>query len=236
MHVLIARHGGEYKYAAWLREHETVGWSLFASPQRLEPVVGQALDVMFKPKATTDLTFSTRLAEEVMSDLIELPEQLLTSALGCEIEALCQEGRLEGKEDRWATVRRSHNRFEVFSFGLDDVFQPQTLRTKVAGFFEGYGWHTFGAQRPRDENHAPPYDRELFVRHGDGDGWLARQICPTSFPIFRTGPVIGPEAQARYISKLGQAKSKVRREKHAANLERFRTEALERAKQREAAT
>ena len=93
MHFLIARHGGEYRYAAWLREHPTVAWSPIANANRLEPVVEQALAFMFRPNVTADLTVSTRLAEQVTADLIEMPEQLATGAIGCEIEVLCREGK-----------------------------------------------------------------------------------------------------------------------------------------------
>ena len=235
MHFLIARHGGEYRYAAWLREHPTVAWSPIANANRLEPVVEQTLAFMFKPNITADLTFSTRLAEQVTADLIEMPEQLATGAIGCEIEVLCREGRLEGPDDRWARVRRLYRSPELFSFGVPaDVFRPQTLKAEIAGWFESQGWHTFGAPRPhRSETVAPHYPRELLVRHGDD--WRARHLAPSSFPAFRPGPVITAEQEAKRLSKMPMHKSAVRRAKHQENDARFKAEAAERRALREGA-
>lgn len=231
MHILIAALP-EHRWTLWKREHDT--WSvLLDKANRLQPVVDQALDVMFKPNATTDLTFSTRPAEAVMADMIKTPEALATGALGCEIEVLCREGRLEAKDDRWARVRRLHGRMEPFSLGVPaDVFRPQTLKAEILNWFEKEGWHTFGPRRPgRQESVAPPYGRELLVRHGDD--WRARQLCPADFPRFQPGAVISAVDEAKRLSKLPQSKSATRRAKQQANLERFRKEAAERAALRE---
>jgi hypothetical protein len=197
MHVLIAALP-EYRWTLRLREHPSVPWSIrLAKANRLQPVVEEALNAVFAPNVKADLTFSTRPIEEVSGDLIEAPERLATGAVGCMVEVLCKEGRHEGADDRWAHVRRLHGRMEPFSFGLDDVFRPHVLRAEIEKWFSAEGWASFGPPRPhRNEAGAPPYGRELLVRHGDR--WRARLITPGSFPAFRPGfsqPTPRPEAK-----------------------------------------
>jgi hypothetical protein len=179
MHTLVAALP-EHCWTLWQREDN---WSVVvAKSNRLQPVVEQALNIAFAPNVTADLTFSTRPVDVVIADLIEAPEQLATGAPGCWLHALCREGRLNTSDDRWASVQRQHTSTDVFSIGLDSVFRPQTLRAQVDGFFESQGWHTFAPPRPhRNESVAPPWGRELLVRHGNA--WRARQICPSAFPV-----------------------------------------------------
>jgi len=80
----------------------------------------------------------------------------------------------------------------------------------------------------------PAIDIEAF-REGSADDrrGVARQIA--NFPEFRDGPIVSPEQAARRLSKLPRNKSALKRAQRAANHERFRAEAAERARQREAA-
>lgn len=232
MHVLVARRGGEFRYGAFVREHATGDWSMFASGNRLQAVVEEALALTFKPNIAADLTFSTRSSEVVMADLIETPEQLATGARGCRVEVLCREGRFDTPDDRWASVYRGPAGREIYCFGLDSVFRPQTLKAQIEGWFESAGWASFGPPRPnRGDPTPPPWPRELLVRRGDE--WSARRICPDSFPQLREGPVVSAEQQARRLAKLPQSKAAARRLKHQENDARFKTEAAERARQRE---
>jgi hypothetical protein len=184
MHILIAALP-EYRWEAIAQEHPTGEWAPLAKGNRLQPIVEQALDVAGQ---SADLTFSSWPTAVVLAEMIETPEQLATGARGCSIEILMPEGRIEGPDDRWASVYRDHDSRRVFSSGLSSVFRPQTLRTEILNWFERKKWSSFGAPRPnRNEPSAPWYGRMLLVRHGNE--WRARQICPADFPVFRPGPV-----------------------------------------------
>jgi hypothetical protein len=174
------------------------------------------------------MTFSTRQVDAVTTHLtLGGPAKV---DMNVQIDALMREGRFEG-DDRWAIVTRQARTGQVWSLGLHSTFRERTLKDRILRWFEDAGWHTFGAPRPgRQESVAPPWERELYVRHGGA--WRARQLAASDFPVFRPGPIIPPEQEAKRFSKLPQNKSAVKRAKHAENHQRFRAEAAERARLR----
>ena len=223
MHILVAKLGD--RWGSWHRAVSALPWTPISSDHRLQSLAESAIDCAFKTKPAMDFTFSDRQFDVVSADLAEVPEYLAAVMRNIAYTILCREGRLDTPLDRWAAIHRPANSTEMLT-GLDFVFQPQTLKKKIAGWFDGE-WYTFGAPRPhRQEATAPPYGRELLVRHGDE--WLARQISPDSFPAFRPGPVVTPEMAAKRLSKLPMHKSAARRLKHAENLTRYRAEAAAR--------
>jgi hypothetical protein len=215
----------------FIREHPTVGWSLVQKEGigRLQ----QAIEASFRlDPLSNDWSFDERQSAEVLADLAEIPDQVAGIDPALDVRVLAPEGRFDGSlEDRWSVLLRLPNRRELCSLG--HVFRPKSLRQEI--FENFFGFRQIDERRQRSfipGKHGadkPPHLRALLVR----PAWRGRALCPNDFPALHVGPVIGEAAQAKYISKLGQSKSRVRREKHQQNLLRFRAEAEARRAVRE---
>jgi hypothetical protein len=217
---------------AWVllrRDHPTVAWYMVRreAAARLREIVEAALDI---DPLTHPLTFSERERDVVVVNIANVPDEIPHVAPTVQVTILSPEGRLQDSTDRWATLYRSPREVSVWSHGIRGVFRPKTLREEITRFF-GFDdeklWKSFVGGKHGIAKAL--HQRELWVR----PGWRARELASSDFPAFRPGPVVGTEEQAKRFAKLPQTRSKVRRAKQAANLERFRREAAERAVLRE---
>ena len=183
-----------------------------------------------------DFSFTTRALEEALATYPEQPDDLPGLGLNSHAMIVCPEGG--GIENRWATLHRVGMTGALVGTGLDGKFRPQCLQERVIEWFARQQWRSFVAPRiserhePRDmQPDRPSHHRDLLVRHG----WAAREIAPDAFPPLRLGPAITAEQEAKRLSKLPQGRAATRRLKHLENDARFKAEAAERARQREAA-
>jgi hypothetical protein len=232
LHVLTCKSGD--KWAVSVREHISVTWSLAYSGI----VLRTAIDASFAHGFGHLWTFSERQFDEVAADVAEEPEQLPGVDPAVSIEILAPEGRF-ADDDRWATLMRVQGRSDLFVHGTFKGFRlgapfEAVIKDKVLTGFFGFDrqdqyWRTFMPPKLNETVDRPHFKRELYIR----PTWVARQIA--NFPEFRDGPIVSPEQAARRLSKLPRNKSALKRAQRAANHERFRAEAAERARQREAA-
>lgn len=236
MHVLVCK--AEGKWAAFLREHSSVGWSVLHAGNVLRAAVEASFGYGFEHA----LTYSERQADEVMADVAEQPEQLVGVSRAVDLRILAPERRWE-TDDRWATVLKSTGRSDLWVPGVAfNGFRrqepnPPVLKEKVLTDFFGFDrpdpsdqtWRTFLPQQKGVTR--PHYLRELYLR----PQWSARELAPNDFPAFRPGPVITPEQQAQRLAKLPMNRSAAKRAKRAEAHLRIRAAAEERRLLREQA-
>ena len=205
---------------------------------RIEAVYGTLEQAVERVKShfAHDWTFTDRPFDDAIKTYAAGPDDLVKLGLNSHATILCPEGG--GIVNRYATVHRVPLTAAFVAAGFDGKFRPQALGDRVAEWFARQHWRSFVPPKPIErrepvsqQTHRPAHTRELLVRHT----WAAREIAPEAFAPLHLGPVVSAEQAARRISKMPQTKSAVRRAKHAANAERFRAEAEERARQREAA-
>jgi hypothetical protein len=181
-----------------------------------------------------DFTFTTRAVEDALAAYADHPGDLPGLGFHSHAMLLCPEGG--GVEKRWATLHRVGMSGALVGSGLNGAFRPQVLTERVMEWFSRQQWRSFTAPRISERHepmhqqaHRPSHHRELLVRHN----WAAREIAPDAFPPLRLGPAIPPEVEAKRLAKLPQSRGMIRRDKHQANLARFRREAEIRAALRE---
>ena len=110
LHALICKAGA--KWSVFVREHETLAWSVVDTNNVLRTTVEASFPYGF----TNPWTFSERQFEEVAANVAEEPEQLAGVDRAVDLDILAPERRFP-TDDRWARVTKSHGRTELWTTG-----------------------------------------------------------------------------------------------------------------------